>query len=372
MSTRLHLPSLSIEGFRGIRSLELPRLGRVTLLAGKNGVGKTSVLEAIRLYASRGDSRSLIDLIETREEFVLGDNDEGDLVFFPDFSSLFYGFDQQSTARPPPIRIASTSESLSLSLRLEDADKNSDSPRFFGSENPTNGLRVLVGKRSRNLSAGPLIYYGGTRKHLSEANARASRDEWPAPIAFESLGPGLLGNADAARLWDAVALTEAEDFAIRALRLVVGDSLERLAVVGETPRSYRSRGRRVVAKLTTSSAPIPIKRFGDGANRLLAVALSLANCRNGILLIDEVENGIHYGIQPALWRMIFSTAEAANTQVIAATHSFDCIVGFATAAAESHADGVVLRLENYEDELVAVQYLEDSLLVAAQQGTEVR
>ena len=52
---QLHLPSLSITGFRGIDTLTIPRLGRVTLLAGKNGVGKTTVLDAVRVYAAGGD-----------------------------------------------------------------------------------------------------------------------------------------------------------------------------------------------------------------------------------------------------------------------------------------------------------------------------
>ena len=50
----LLLPDLHIENFRGIKKLTIPRLGRVTLLAGRNGVGKTTVLDAIRVYAARG------------------------------------------------------------------------------------------------------------------------------------------------------------------------------------------------------------------------------------------------------------------------------------------------------------------------------
>ena len=50
----LHLPSLVIKNFRGIDELTIPRLGRVTLLAGKNGVGKTTVLDAVRVWADRG------------------------------------------------------------------------------------------------------------------------------------------------------------------------------------------------------------------------------------------------------------------------------------------------------------------------------
>ena len=42
MTNPLHLPSLSIRSFRGIDRLSIPKLGRVTLLAGKNAVGKTT------------------------------------------------------------------------------------------------------------------------------------------------------------------------------------------------------------------------------------------------------------------------------------------------------------------------------------------
>ena len=53
-NNNLHLPNLTIMGFRGIDELSIPRLGRVTLLAGKNSVGKTTVLEAVQGYAARG------------------------------------------------------------------------------------------------------------------------------------------------------------------------------------------------------------------------------------------------------------------------------------------------------------------------------
>ena len=48
---RLHLPTLAIAGFRGIRELSIRRLGRVTLLTGNNGAGKTTVLDAVRMGA---------------------------------------------------------------------------------------------------------------------------------------------------------------------------------------------------------------------------------------------------------------------------------------------------------------------------------
>ena len=49
MTDELVLPNLEIRGFRGFRKLEVEPLGRVNLIVGRNNVGKTSVLEALRL-----------------------------------------------------------------------------------------------------------------------------------------------------------------------------------------------------------------------------------------------------------------------------------------------------------------------------------
>lgn len=375
MDPLLHLPSLDIKGFRGIRSLELPRLGRVTLLVGNNGIGKTTILDAIRIYASRGDTRAILDLIEAREEFFPDNNEEGGKSLFPDFTSLFYGYDYHNCDDvPPKIRLGSQPKGHTLSLQLVDNDNFTVQQSLFGEDIKPRALGVSVGKHSRIF---PVAAWDTLERHRrsgfpSRTRRPGNSKVWPGSIHFESLGPGTLHAVDVARLWDSVALTESEDFVTRALRLIVGDTLERLAVIGDPTESFRARGRRVVAKLTSSSAPIPLKRLGDGANRLLGIALALANCRDGILLIDEVENGIHYSIQPDLWRMIFEAAEEGNVQVIAATHSWDCVFGFAAAAIEAPADGIMYRLDRYEDDLAAVEYSEENLGVAAQQRIEVR
>ena len=372
MVSRLHLPSLTVEGFRGIRALELSDLGRVTLLAGKNSIGKTTILEAIRAFASRGDTWSLINLIETREELVPGSDEDGDEMLFPEIASLFHKYDPGMHARNPPlIRIGAKQGFHELSLRLVD---DPDSETLFTEDISPKALSVCFGERESTIPVGPLRHYGQIklRQRLPRKGRFRNPDSWPDPIVLESIGPGLLDNDKVARLWDSVALTKAEDFVTKTLRLVVGVKLERLAFLGDPSRSYRVRGRRVVDKMNSTSVPIPLKRLGDGAQRLLGIALALASCQNGILLIDEVENGIHYSIQPELWRMILRAAKESNVQVVAATHSSDCIAGFAAAAVESLEVGTLIRLESVGDGLHAVQYSEAGLEVAAQQMIEVR
>src|SRR5437016_4668437 len=64
----LILDSLEIQGFRGFRHLTIERLGRVNLIVGKNSVGKSALLEALRLYAQRGSIRLIRELLEERDE----------------------------------------------------------------------------------------------------------------------------------------------------------------------------------------------------------------------------------------------------------------------------------------------------------------
>ena len=112
--------------------------------------------------------------------------------------------------------------------------------------------------------------------------------------------------------------------------------------------------------------------LGDGARRLFGVALALANSQGGFLLIDEAENGIHHSVQHSFWRMVLETAEANNVQVLATTHSWDCVRSFAQAATALDAEGMLVRIERDEDKIRAVEYPEEGLRIVAGQGIEVR
>ena len=106
---------------------------------------------------------------------------------------------------------------------------------------------------------------------------------------------------------------------------------------------------------------------------MFGVALALANSRGGFLLIDEAENGIHYSLQRDFWRMVLRTAQENDVQVVATTHSWDCIRGFAQAAMQSEdADGALVRLTRQYGNLGAVEYSEKELAIASEQGIEVR
>ena len=165
--------------------------------------------------------------------------------------------------------------------------------------------------------------------------------------------------------------TPNEEMALEALSLVCGGVVERVAAVA---RQRESVGRRLVVGLADGDR-VPLRSLGDGAARIFAVAVALASASNGFLLIDEAENGIHHTLQRDYWSLVLRAAREHNVQVIATTHSWDCIAGFAQAAFDDEqSEGVALRLEPDDDDggVRAIEYTERMLKVAADQGIEVR
>ena len=367
---RLHLPTLSIEGFRGIKELTIPRLGRVTLLAGRNGVGKTTTLDAVRLYASRGRRAALDELLASREEITTGTDADGAEVPLFDAKALFHGRDTSGGAS---ISIGPLGGEDRLQITVTELSDEPDSmikellARSKGGS--TRVAKIMFGQAMELLPPGRDDFPRDIMQMFSENETRM-----PPEMACEILGPNLPESGELARLWDRISLTDDEDRVIRAVNLAINEEAARIAVVGNgAANGQESSDRRVVTRLKGHRHPVPLKSLGDGAVRLLGVAMALANSRDGFLLIDEAENGIHHTLQRDLWRMVLQTAEDNDVQVLATTHGWDCVRGFAEAATSlEDVDGVLVRLERNGDRIRAVEYPEDQLAIAAEDGIEVR
>lgn len=128
-----------------------------------------------------------------------------------------------------------------------------------------------------------------------------------------------------------------------------------------------------IVRLAGSSEPVTLRSMGDGMVRLFHLALALVNSKGGLLLVDEIENGLHYSVYEDLWNLVFRTARDLDVQVFATTHSWNCIEAFQKAAcADVASEGYLIRLGWKRDEVVATVYDESDLAIVTRDHIEVR
>ena len=115
-----------------------------------------------------------------------------------------------------------------------------------------------------------------------------------------------------------------------------------LRTVDVFPRFVSSRyipdSRVPYVKIGSFAAAVSLRALGDGVNRVFGIVLALVRAKDGLLLVDEMENGIHYSVQPDLWRMVFEMATRLNVRIFATTHNYDCIKAFEEAARGSEKE----------------------------------
>lgn len=372
-TARKMISSIHIEGYRGFERFEMSGLGRINLLVGTNNSGKTSVLEALHLLTSRGDPATLWQLLWRRGERLLGDRstrNQPDL----DISHLFTGHDAHigasfalSARNETPERI------LKFTISEMTAKQQSDllGVRETSTPLPSRLVLEIKGHPPAPVAMLPLTRACGLSSEVLEAPPRRGRrrasEEGPSQfITSESLD-----SDDLVALWDKVTLTPNENLVLQALGFLDPD-IERIAAQSAQGGYYAYRGG-FILKRRGHDHPIPIGSMGDGMWRMLAMAIAITQCKGGVMLVDEIDTGLHYTVMSGMWRLIFGAAKELDVQVFATTHSFDCIQSLANVCMSENAASDTVTLQRIEmGRPRAIPYTENEIRVASERNIEVR
>jgi len=332
--------NLKLEDYRSFKSYELRDLARVNLLVGRNNCGKTSVLEAVHFLASGGSPYVLRQIAGQRGELNARNYPDrtGRLHRTTDASHFFFGhrFD-------PGVRfsiLANDIESVRMHVEYNQGDLRSLQRPLF--EEEADDVQLLVVRiESNEMPAGVVLpaTVGGTLHLDSMAMSTTASDGSPrAPVSFVSAVS--LDIEDMRRMWDSLLIEGREQEVVNALNLVENE----LASVHFLSANGYGRSS-IVLGHQGGSRRTPIGSHGDGTRRLLALALSLTQLSGGVLLVDEIDTGLHWTVLEHLWKLVVEQAVQANIQVFATTHSRDCIDGLASFVAShpEHASQVSVQ-----------------------------
>ncbi|PNW34696.1 UNVERIFIED_CONTAM: chromosome segregation protein SMC [Euhalothece sp. KZN 001] len=378
------LRTVKIENFRGFKFFELQNLGRLNLLVGTNNSGKTSILEAIRLLCSKNDLEPLIDTSGSRGEYFY-DNDKREREL--DIRHLFYDhtiepFDQFSVSGVHENRQEELCASIGVhgeeeQLKLHYGDEFSNSSQDTIVDSSLDDFQTLdftlewrYGKEYKHWKR-PLSSNGGlSSDYLRKLRGMDTLKKSGTKTQF--ITSAALSAADMVNLFDQVVLTDEETLVVQALQ-TIEPRIMRIAPLS-SERYRRSEAREgFVVRFSDSDQRIPIGSMGDGIWRILGVALATVGASNGVLLVDEIDTGLHFTAMSDMWKLVWETAKRLNVQVFATTHSSDCWMSLADIASreDTAEDGITIqRIEKGKN--VGVAFSRDEIVTAANRGIEVR
>ncbi len=363
--------SFKIQNFRGLKNLSIEGLGRVNLFTGANNVGKTALLEALWMHHG-----AVIPELGVRANSFRG-LDAGDNEDF--MSNLFFDF-----GRGLVIELAAEGDwgDKSRHLKMSLRDRATV-------ETPMPSVDLGQPATQTTYSRSELVM-----EYNDESGGQVTSAGWLVERQYNSVVPGAPGvktvgmeAMQAARPHEprAVFLTArrasvSEEDVNRYSQLEINSQQEgvldilkgidprltKLAVVSgrPTPAIYADIG---LSKL------IPVQLMGDGMTRILSLALSIATVPNGMVLVDEIENGLHHMVMRRVWNAIVAFAKRYNVQIFATTHSRECFQAAQEAFKPVAEDDFRLyRIEHSRGKLRAVTYDRETMDAALEFNLEVR
>lgn len=346
--------SLHIRNFRGFRDLEIGELGRINVLTGKNNAGKTSLLEAIYLLCGAGSPENAVNVNVSRGVASAGGAPASALETF--WKPMFAQLDM---ARP--VRIHGQHGSLgSLTLNIEFREKGSlalsfhDDAALAAELSAESSLLFRFKKNSEAEAVG--------RIDITSQGLHLERPTSVPPAQARFVSPRVKNFKDDAVQLGQLRKRKLGHFVLKALKVVD----PRLQAVEDNSSS----GSPLIWGDIGLPELVPLPMMGEGMVRIASLILAVGGAPGGVVLIDEIENGLHHSVLPKVWRSLNEAARQFNVQVFASTHSYECV----QAALQSlERDCLALhRLEAINGQIRCVSYDPDASQAAMKHNLEVR
>lgn len=357
------IEQIMFENFRGFKKLELLDLKPIALISGKNNSGKSSILEGIFLFLDHAAPESFTKINRFRGLVSPVDS-------LSSWETFFYQMNVQNH-----LRISATYAGVPALLEYERDDKfvppiDGNMPQdvmgqIISSATSTYTLKFKYQKgdyvEDGHFIVGPM----GIVRNMATS---ASPDTYSAMPFTQYINAAIINsNSDSfiAEWLGKLELTGRKQYVIEILKLVEPaiDDLTIIVVSGTA---------QIFAKI--GSQLLPLRLAGDGLNKLLFIVLSIAVNPNSIVLIDEIEAGFHYSMYKQLWKVIAQTSSENNCQIIATTHSYECIVGAVDGVGEAGRSSsfCFYRLDKNSTGNHVYRYSDDLLQAAVATDMEVR
>jgi len=341
---------LQIDNFKCFRKVEAHGLGRLNVVVGANANGKTSLLEAFDLASSSLVLQSVRTLLSFRGVEAGGKGSEQNAELL---EATFHNFDFTKSVR----------------VNLSGDDEDSRSLEIL-SEAPED---ILSGRSGPHLSV-PLQFsfrWEGAGKVIRLTSEGEDRRFTFRQQDFAAFPCGMHSSSIPRNA------SNVEDFSILSKenrdRQFVMAIQQEFPFIQDLSIQLDKLKPSLFASIKGLDKKVPIGSVSDGVEKLIDIALLLYSMPPGsLLLIDQIEDGLYYKKLEGVWRFINRVSKERKIQVIATTHSAECLSAFYVATKLDQSDARLIRMEGSVPE-TSIQVIQGSRLAAAlKQNFELR
>ena len=309
-----YLQSLNIKQFRGIKNLQLNNFNNFNIILGGNNVGKTTILECIRIIGAND-----IDYI-----YNIGSRNKNNIV--GNLNNLVYLFPRDKKEIKIDYKINNQNSSFSMNYDLSQVIFN---PAIFATDDnkPENQLRrSLVSSlklENRNVDQiygeindnGQKIQYSCLKYDFAVGAYRTNKKfniKYISPFSHFTSNDALIGLAITNQTY--------KKLMIDVLKLFEKDIVDIIsAPVSEEFSEYE------IFLVKENKDNMPLKFFGDGMKKFVELASDLVHAKDGILLIDEIETSLHHTMFDDIFYFLLKGAKQFNIQLFITTHNKETI-----------------------------------------------
>lgn len=315
----MHFKDIEIVNFRGFDKLEIKDFKQINLFVGKNNSGKTSILEVLSIILN---SISNPQILLSNNEWVrdIKTSDMSDLL------NLFYNQDTKNE-----IGLKSEFDSYSKEVKIKvGPDYNLNNPVLPIPNLINNSYIELLTEtydkiaEERNQFNSKIKFEINKRGSFTvENDLYTERNSPKNQILTGKLTYYFLSS------WISILRENKQIKRLVDILVKIAPNLEDIEVIDS----------KVLVNISGMEKLLPINVMGDGIRKIASLLGAALWCENGVLLIDEIENGFHYSSHRILWRSLIEVCRKENVQVFITTHSLESLKYFKEVMEESdHID----------------------------------
>ncbi len=350
--------NIHIKNFRLFKNLEIKDLKKINLFVGRNNSGKSTILESIFLNIGATNAELPIRINAFRNLDRLDDIT---------FRSFFHDF---NIKEPIEIKIKRQNPKEFRNLYI--------SPLFSQKKEKTIKLNEITKDEHTAINGSSIegLHHkfeikksqkGDYESYNSDIRKFGPSFRLDQPINYDEkyrgifLSPRSSPRDNALRLSKLQFEKKTEDI-IKILRNIEPN----LKSISLLDNNY------IFADIGAKNL-LPLNLLGDGINRILTIILAFYDNQDGVVMIDEIENGFHFKSLKVLWKTIFEATKLFNVQVFASTHSWENIISFSKISNELSFNNLKLfRVETLKGINQIIDYDYDLLQNTIESEWEIR